>query len=52
MCPINFVFMSCKPCFISSVNEITRLFQTQNQQNIDTSNKDNYNKWLFEIHKI
>jgi hypothetical protein len=40
---------STKPCFISSVNEITRLFQTQNQQNIDTSNKDNYNKWLFEI---
>jgi hypothetical protein len=40
---------STKPCFMSSVNEITRLFQTQNQQNIDTSNKDNYNKWLFEI---
>ena len=40
---------STKLCFISSVNEITRLFQTQNQQNIDTSNKDNYNKWLFEI---
>jgi hypothetical protein len=50
MCPINVVFMSCKPCFISSVNEITRLFQTQNRQNIDTIvTKIITIKWLFEI---